>query len=177
VAEALTKGSYSKRSVYPSTMKSGRVARLPILTPSSPAASARLKLQKSRDTTCELALRSRLHRLGLRFRVHRKLLPNLRRTADIVFGPTKIAVFVDGCFWHGCTRHIGWPKSNVEWWKRKIRNNIVRDKDTNRLLNQAGWTVIRVWEHDDPSIIAPRIMRIINKKKQKGREATLQHAS
>ncbi len=147
-------------------MKSSKkAAKTPVLKSSSPAASARLRLQKSRNTLCELALRSRLHRLGLRFRVHRKLLPDTQRTADVVFGPLKIAVFVDGCFWHGCRRHIGWPKSNIDWWKQKIDRNRKRDKDTDRRLKQAGWTVIRVWEHDDPSLVASHVLKIIRHRK------------
>lgn len=103
---------------------------------------------KRRDTKPELLLRSELHRRGLRFFVDRAPLPKMRRRADLVFPRKKVAVYVDGCFWHGCPIHGTWPKNNAEWWRAKIEGNQARDRDTDKRLVDAGWTVIRVWEHE-----------------------------
>jgi DNA mismatch endonuclease (patch repair protein) len=100
-----------------------------------------------RDTGPERELRSALHRLGLRFRVDRQPVPGLRRKADIVFGPARVAVFVDGCFWHGCPEHMTWPTANREWWEAKIYRTRERDHDTDLQLRTNGWRVVRVWEH------------------------------
>jgi DNA mismatch endonuclease, patch repair protein len=118
--------------------------------------------QRQRDTKGELELRSLLHRRGLRFRVH-ALLPGLRRRSDIVFTRARVAVFVDGCFWHGCPEHGSWPKQNADWWREKIEANQRRDRDTDARLKAAGWTVIRVWEHDDPTRAADRIVEIVRR--------------
>ncbi len=107
-----------------------------------------------RDTPQEKAVRSALHRRGLRFRVDNRPVKGIRRKADIVFGPARVAVFVDGCFWHGCPLHATWPKTNGEWWKNKLEANQRRDRDTDRRLEEAGWLVIRVWEHEDPEASA-----------------------
>jgi DNA mismatch endonuclease, patch repair protein len=116
--------------------------------------------QRQRDTKGELELRSLLHRRGLRFRVH-ALLPGSRRRSDIVFARARVAVFVDGCFWHGCPEHGTWPKQNADWWREKIEANQRRDRDTNARLRAAGWTVIRVWEHEDPTQAADQIAEIV----------------
>lgn len=117
--------------------------------PSSHAARKRMKAARSRDTKPELALRSELHQRGLRFRVDQPVLEDRRRRrADLVFASRQVAVFVDGCFWHGCPTHGTWPKSNAEWWRAKINTNRARDADTNAELRRAGWIVVRVWEHE-----------------------------
>jgi len=123
---------------------------------SSPDALRRMKSQRQRDTAAETALRSLLHRRGLRFRVHYPL-PNLRRRADIAFPRLRIAIFVDGCFWHGCPEHRTFPKQNASWWRDKIEANRRRDTDTNAKLGQQGWSVIRVWEHEDTEAAARAI--------------------
>lgn len=105
---------------------------------------------KRRDTKPEMALRSALHKMGLRYRVDYPPIPGMRQRADIVFTKAKVAVFVDGCFWHGCPIHGTWPKANAEWWRVKIEANMQRDAKTNERLREAGWTVIRIWEHEDP---------------------------
>ena len=128
---------------------------------SSDAARKRMLAAKVRDTKPERELRSQLHRLGLRFRVQQKLLDGLRRKADIVFRPTKVAVFTDGCFWHGCPIHATWPKQNAEFWRDKIETNRRRDADTDARLTEAGWLVIRVWEHEDALEAARRIEGIV----------------
>jgi DNA mismatch endonuclease (patch repair protein) len=97
-----------------------------------------------RDTPPELAIRRRLFAMGLRYRVDLPVLTNPRRRGDIVFPKLKIAVFVDGCFWHGCPIHGSWPKANSEFWKSKIETNQHRDKDTDMRLTDAGWVVLRI---------------------------------
>lgn len=99
---------------------------------------------KRRDTKSELALRSILHSRGLRFRVDCSPMKGVRSRADIVFTKAKIAVFVDGCFWHGCPEHFIMPKTNTDYWSTKISRNSERDSAVNRKLKDAGWTVIRV---------------------------------
>ena len=106
-----------------------------------------MQANKSRDTRPELALRSQLHRRGLRFYVARRPISTLRRTADILFPRQKVAVFVDGCFWHGCPEHHTQAKANAEYWADKVIRNRARDRETNALLEAQGWTVLRVWEH------------------------------
>ena len=86
--------------------------------------------------------------MGLRFRVQ-WLIPGTRRKADLAFTRAKVAVFVDGCFWHCCPEHATWPKANGEWWKAKLDANVVRDRDTDERLRHAGWRVVRFWEHED----------------------------
>jgi DNA (cytosine-5)-methyltransferase 1 len=125
----------------------GKLAKAPQAT--SPETRRRMQNVGKRDTPAEKALRSALHRQGLRFRVDEAPLPGLRRRADIVFRSAKVAVFVDGCFWHGCPLHATWPKSNGDWWKMKIERNRQRDAETDQRLTEAGWRVIRVWEHAD----------------------------
>ena len=90
-----------------------------------------------------------MHRMGLRFRVAVRPVKDVRRSADVVFTRAKVAVFLDGCFWHGCDEHFVLPRTNRPYWQDKIENNRHRDAETNALLAAAGWTVIRVWEHED----------------------------
>ncbi|GGY52017.1 hypothetical protein GCM10010299_67810 [Streptomyces tanashiensis] len=122
--------------------------------PSSPAVSARMSRQGSRDTAQELAVRRLLHASGLRYRVNVPVPGMPRRTIDIVFGPAKIAVFLDGCFWHGCPQHATQPKANAEWWRAKLDKNMARDRETTEHLEARGWTVLRFWEHEDERKIA-----------------------
>jgi DNA mismatch endonuclease (patch repair protein) len=109
----------------------------------------RMQRQRSRDTGPELALRRALHRLGYRYRIHIRPVPTLRRTADVVFTRAHVAVFVDGCFWHGCPEHGSrMPAANSWYWPDKISRNRDRDVDTTEQLSAAGWTVVRIWEHE-----------------------------
>ncbi len=110
-----------------------------------------------RDTKPEVELRRALHARGLRFRVDRPVLRGVRRRADIVFGPAHVAVFVDGCFWHGCPVHATWPQKNADFWREKIETNRLRDRDTDRRLQEAGWKVIRIWEHEHIDQAADRV--------------------
>jgi len=122
---------------------------------SSPAVRGRMQRQRTRDTAPELAVRRLLHSAGLRYRVDVAPLPNLRRRADIVFRPTRVAVFVDGCFWHGCPIHGSRATTvNPEYWHDKVRRNQHRDADTDTRLAEAGWVSVRVWEHQDPITVA-----------------------
>lgn len=120
--------------------------------PPRPAASSaevrrRMEGQRRRDTKPEVELRSRLWAIGLRYRVDHKVLPGLRRRADIAFLGPRVAVFVDGCFWHRCPEHGTTPRANREWWEQKLGRNVERDRDTDERLAAAGWLVVRVWEH------------------------------
>lgn len=99
--------------------------------------------------------------MGLRFRKHRRPLPNLRREADVLFGPARVAVFVDGCFWHGCPTHGTYPRNNAEFWRAKIDGNRDRDRETDTLLLAAGWQPVRVWEHEDAATAAAEVARIV----------------
>ncbi|ARQ71016.1 very short patch repair endonuclease [Streptomyces marincola] len=115
----------------------------------SSAANRRSMLgNRNRDTSPERALRSLVHAAGLRYRVAAKPLPGMRRTADMVFRPVRVAVFVDGCFWHGCPGHFVPPKTNPDYWRDKIGRNVQRDRDTDARLAEAGWLVLRFWEHE-----------------------------
>lgn len=129
--------------------------------PSSVEARNRMRANRSRDTKPETALRSLLHRRGLRFRVDVSPIPGVRRRADLVFPRLRVAVFVDGCFWHGCPEHATWPKANADFWREKIETNRRRDEDTNQKFMEAGWMVLRVWEHEDIEEAAQRIERVI----------------
>lgn len=109
-----------------------------------------MQANRSRDTEPELEIRRALHRLGLRYRVAIAPLPGLRRRADIVFTRAQVAVFIDGCFWHGCPKHGRTAfNHNADYWSAKIAGNVARDADTNVRLRRAGWHVLRYWEHED----------------------------
>lgn len=122
-----------------------------------------MKTVRLQDTGPELALRRELHRLGLRYRLHRPVVPGVRRRPDIVFGRKRVAIFIDGCFWHGCPRHGTMAKANRQFWQQKIHENKRRDGDTNRRLRRAGWSVIRIWEHEEVEGAAERVLRILSK--------------
>ena len=122
-----------------------------------PQTSTRMKSQKTRDTKCERDIRKILYSRGLRYRVDTRPLIEVNRKADIVFRSPKVAVFIDGCFWHGCQEHRRPSKSNSEWWANKISSNQTRDRDTDSRLDSAGWKVIRAWEHENPEVVAARI--------------------
>lgn len=117
-----------------------------------------------RDTTLELAVRHALHSRGLRYRVHRRPIPELRREADIVFPRARIAVFIDSCFWHRCPAHYSKPRANAEWWDAKTRRTAMRDRDTDARLLQAGWHSVRVWEHDNFEEAAEQIEQLVSSR-------------
>ena len=124
-----------------------------------------MQATRRRDTAAEIAVRHLLHARGLRYRVDREVLPGIRRRADIVFVTARVAVFVDGCFWHSCPRHRTSPKANAAWWAAKLAENRRRDAHTNRRLRNAGWHVVRVWEHEAPSKAAARIVTIVRARR------------
>lgn len=107
-----------------------------------------MQANRGRDTTPELAVRREAHRRGLRYFVDRAPVKGLRRRADLVFPAARVAVFVDGCFWHGCSEHHTVAKTNSSFWATKVSANRARDRDTDRQLTEAGWTVVRIWEHE-----------------------------
>lgn len=107
----------------------------------------------------EKALRSALFRKGYRFCVHRAVPGDRRRTIDFAFVAAKVAVFVDGCFWHGCPTHGTWPSRNADFWREKIETNRRRDRDTDARLQAAGWRSVRIWEHDTMAAALNRIER------------------
>lgn len=132
--------------------------------PPSAETSGRMKRTRGRDTAPELAIRRAVHARGLRYRVDAAPLPGLRRRADLVFKRAKVAVYVDGCFWHGCPQHGTAPKRNAEWWKAKLSANEERDRDTDRRLIAAGWLPLRVWEHEDPGAATKRIEKAVRER-------------
>ncbi|MGC9376184.1 very short patch repair endonuclease [Streptomyces sp. MH13] len=127
---------------------------MPEAVPSSAAVSARMSRQGSRDTAPEVAVRRLLHASGLRYRVNVPVPGMPRRTIDIVFPKSRVAIFLDGCFWHGCPQHATQPKSNAEWWRTKLDKNMSRDIETTEHLQAEGWTVLRFWEHEVPDDVA-----------------------
>jgi DNA mismatch endonuclease (patch repair protein) len=116
---------------------------------------------RRRDTKPEMAVRRAVHALGLRYRVDTRPLPDLNRRADLVFTRAKVAVFVDGCYWHGCPEHGTTAKTNATYWGPKIRRNRDRDGETDHLLVEAGWVSMRIWEHEDALEAAERIASVV----------------
>lgn len=112
---------------------------------------------KRRDTKPELAVRRLLHARGLRYRVDMRPEPDLPRRADILFTRKRVAVFIDGCYWHGCPEHYTAPKTNADFWRAKVDRNRQRDLDTTMVLQDRGWLVLRFWTHEEPSLAAEAI--------------------
>lgn len=131
---------------------------------------------RPRDTAPELALRRALHARGLRYRVNFKPAPSVRSTADIVFTKAKVAVYVDGCFWHSCPQHGNLPKANREWWRKKLENTVARDLRIERELSASGWVVLRVWEHECPADAAKMVHERVRKPAPpRGRRSSATH--
>ncbi len=122
-----------------------------------------MQVTRRRDTPGELALRSALRDLGLRYRVDTTL-PGTRRRPDVAFIGARVAIFVDGCFWHGCQTHGTWPKANAAWWRAKIDGNVVRDRETDAHLKASGWKVLRFWEHEDPAKAARKVLSALRRR-------------
>ena len=131
----------------------------------SPARRAIMQANRRRDTGPELALRRLLHRRGLRYRVDFPIRPGGGRPVrpDIVFPNKRVAVYVDGCFWHGCSVHGTRPNTNRDYWDDKIATNKRRDARTTAALEHDGWTVIRFWAHDDPETAAAHVAQILDR--------------
>jgi DNA mismatch endonuclease (patch repair protein) len=120
-----------------------------------------MQRQRRRDTKPEVEVRRLLHAAGLRFRVDVKPEPDLRVRADIVWRGRRIAVFIDGCFWHGCPQHATQPKANADWWRDKLAGNVARDRRTDAELTARGWRVLRYWEHEAPAEVAADLARVV----------------
>jgi DNA mismatch endonuclease (patch repair protein) len=127
----------------------------------TPAGRLTMRANRSRDTSPELAVRRLVHASGLRYRVAAPPISGLRRTADLLFRPAKVAVFIDGCFWHSCPEHATSPKANSQYWGPKLARNRERDAETNEILRADGWTVLRYWEHEDPQAVAEDVVATV----------------
>lgn len=121
--------------------------------------------QARRETRPELSLRRELFRQGLRYRIQWPVPGSPRRKIDIAFPGLRVAVLVDGCFWHGCPAHATWPRANAAWWRAKIECNRRRDVETTQLLTTAGWVVVRVWEHEAPEVAAERVFDVVARRR------------
>jgi DNA mismatch endonuclease (patch repair protein) len=128
---------------------------------SSPGVRICMQANTGRDTKPELALRRAVHARGLRYYVNRRPIKAVRRTADLVFPRTKVAVFLDGCFWHGCPEHHTVAKTNVDFWAEKVATNRRRDADTDARLRAEGWTIVRVWEHVPTDEAAEQVAEVV----------------
>jgi DNA mismatch endonuclease (patch repair protein) len=100
----------------------------------------------------------------MRFRVQARIIPGLRRTADIVFRSARVAVFVDGCFWHCCPEHATYPKNNADWWRVKLEANVARDRDTDQQLRKLGWLSVRIWEHESVERAVDRVATVVHER-------------
>lgn len=150
---------------HPAHVTHSRIASLAYPAPSSPAASAAMRGNRRRDTRPERALRTRLHAQGYRFRVdYPVLLSEGRCRVDIAFTRHRVAVQVDGCFWHGCPDHGSKPQANSTYWQAKLERNRARDERDNHLLRSGGWRVLRVWEHEQPDAAMRRVVVELEKQ-------------
>lgn len=125
--------------------------------PLNATVSAQMQRMPRSSSGPEILLRKELHRRGLRFRVNSRELPG---RPDITFTAARLAVFVDGCFWHSCPEHGILPKNNRDWWRTKLTRNMERDREKDGQLEQMGWTVVHVWEHEPPSVVADSIEQL-----------------
>jgi DNA mismatch endonuclease, patch repair protein len=132
-------------------------------SPTSAAVSAAMRGNRKRDTRPEVQVRSLLHRRGYRFR---KNLPinvgGWQVRADIVFTRQRLAVFIDGCFWHRCPIHGTSPRANTWYWGPKLDRNVERDRETDQRLRSVGWTVLRMWEHEAPELVVSDIAKVLS---------------
>jgi DNA mismatch endonuclease (patch repair protein) len=118
-----------------------------------------------RDTRPEVALRSGLHAAGLRFRKHYRPVKGSRSEVDVAFTRWRLAVQLDGCFWHGCPQHATRPATNEQWWAEKLDANAARDRRTDEMLSEAGWTVLRFWEHEAVVDIVARVCQEVDRRR------------
>lgn len=124
-----------------------------------------MQSNRGRDTKPELALRSAVFALGLRYRVSARPINDFRRTADLVFTRAKVAVFLDGCFWHGCPDHHSIAATNAAFWAEKVKRNRERDRETDQRLKEAGWVSVRIWEHEEPTQAALKVRDIVTARR------------
>lgn len=123
---------------------------------------------RGRDTRPELAVRSELHRRGLRYRTNVRLLPDRRATVDVAFTRARVAVLIDGCYWHGCPEHHRPARTNARFWAGKLDENQRRDAATTAALQAAGWLVLRFWEHDSSGAVADAIEAVVRDPRLRG---------
>lgn len=128
---------------------------------SSAAARNVMRANRKRDTGPELHIRRALHALGFRFNVARRPWGRGSPVVDILFPRKRLAIFVDGCFWHGCSVHYAVPRVNTLYWKPKIERNRKRDAEDECVLRSAGWTVVRIWEHESTEVAVARIVETV----------------
>jgi len=121
---------------------------------------------RGRDTGPEIVVRSALHAMGLRFRKNARPIKGLRCTADVVFPRERVAVFIDGCFWHGCPEHGRVPTKNSSYWGEKLERNAARDARNTDALEAAGWTVLRHWEHERIEEVVTNIRTKVLKRRE-----------
>ncbi|MDJ0106334.1 very short patch repair endonuclease [Rhodococcus erythropolis] len=140
---------------------------------SSDAVRANMQANRSRDTKPELRVRQIVHSLGLRYRVAARPLKDRRFTADLVFTRARVAVFVDGCFWHACPEHYRLPKTNRDYWAKKTAVNQAHDRQVIASLVDAGWIAMRFWEHENPTEVAHAIKRQVDSRSQSRTERTM----
>ncbi|MFE4503900.1 very short patch repair endonuclease [Rhodococcus sp. NPDC056743] len=133
---------------------------------SSDAVRANMRANRSRDTKPELRVRQIVHSLGLRYRVAARPLSDCKFTADLVFTRARVAVFVDGCFWHACPEHYRLPKTHRDYWAKKAEGNQARDRHVVASLVDAGWIAMRFWEHENPTAVAQAIQRQVVSRSQ-----------
>lgn len=151
------------------------MSRLPYPEPTSAAVSRRMRANRRAGTRPEEQLRSALHRRGLRFRKDLPIVTPTRRVRpDIVFTRARVAVFVDGCFWHRCPEHGAIPRANAAYWVRKLERNVVRDRAVDEALAAEGWTVLRIWEHEPVVAAVDRVRQALGRRMDSdaGRPAT-----
>lgn len=127
------------------------------------ATRRRMRRQATRDTAPEMALRRALHALGVRYRLHH---PGLPGRPDVALVGSRIAVFVDGCFWHSCPEHGRAPVNNAGWWATKLAANVERDRRKDAALAGMDWLVVHVWEHEDPGEASARIAELHRRRKE-----------
>lgn len=134
-------------------------------TPLDAQTRERFKRQPRRDTKPELAIRRELHRRGFRFRLDARVSKSIRSKPDIVFNGAKVAVFVDGCFWHRCPDYGTLPKNNHQWWAEKLCASTERDTRTTATLKAEGWKVIRIWEHEPVNEAVERVAAAVTARR------------
>lgn len=132
-------------------------------TASHAGVAKRMSRQRVADTEPELRIRRLLFTAGLRYRKHYPVPGYPRRSIDIAFPRQRLAVFLDGCFWHGCAEHKSTPKANDSWWVAKIEENRRRDRETTAKLEDGGWRVMRFWEHEAPDAVMAAIAQALGK--------------
>jgi DNA mismatch endonuclease (patch repair protein) len=138
---------------------------IPYPTPTTPAVSAAMRGNTARETKPEIRVRSALHRQGFRFRKNLRIATQRRAVnADIVFVTHRVAIFIDGCYWHGCPAHGRIPATNRGYWEQKIGRNVKRDAETTQLLSEIGWKACRYWEHEDPDEVAAHVASILQRR-------------